>query len=142
MLSPNNDNASDKRPAKTKATRPRSVISPAVKRDVMKAMANGESVASLAKRFNLKPATIYGFTYQHGKSLKRIKAQAGIAPVYKAEFKFKSDKLNKPKLTTDSENKLRDIAMFCEADKSEALNACVAFYYKHLREVVIQRIKA
>lgn len=131
---PNNNNASDTRPAKTKRTR----IKPAVKRAIVKAIKAGESVRTVTQRFNVKPCTVYSIVNtQRNLSLVairkgiKVKRPAADAPAQTA-----------PALSADAEAKLRDIALFCEADKAEALNACVIFYYKHLREVVTQRIKA
>lgn len=136
MLPPANNNASDNRPAKPKRQRTR--IKPAVKRAVIKAIKAGQSVQTVSQQFNLKAGTVYSIVNTQGK-LSVVAIRKGISvkrPVAAAPAQ------TAPALSADAEAKLRDIALFCEVDKAQAMNACVIFYYKHLREVVTQRIKA
>lgn len=136
MLPPPNNNASDTRPAKPK--RIRTSIKPAVKRAIVKAIKAGESVRTVAQRFNVKAGTVYSIICTQRK-LSVVAIRKGITV---KRFAAAAPAQTAPTLSADAEAKLRDIALFCEADKSEALNACVTFYYKHLRDIVTQRIKA
>jgi hypothetical protein len=133
-VTPENNNAPSKRTQRKR-------IHKAVKRAIIKSVKAGERPAELAKRFNLKPASVYSIINTQ-RNLSLVAIRKGIKLKRFVAVTPAQTATTTPDLSADAANKLRDIALFCEVDKAEALSACVIFYYKHLREVVQQRIKA
>ena len=136
-LSPENN----PQPGKRKQ-RQRQRIRPAIKRAIVNAAKAGERPQAIAARLNLLVGSVYNIiNTQNRLSLVAIRNGVGIKSFAPAQADA-APAQSTPALSADAANKLRDIALFCEVDKAEALSACVIFYYKHLREVVQQRIKA
>lgn len=97
-----------------------------IKAEVIKAIADGHRVPELAVKYGIKRQTIYGFLYYKGLKMRKFK-QERVKSVATSKVTYAE--------------KLRLISFYCECDQNEAINACVDFYFKHLRSIVTSKIK-